>query len=48
MRVHKPAIAPADASLLKKVIVFYLNKHPELEEKETLINLFHRLGRLEE
>lgn len=47
MRVHKPAIASADISLLKKVIAFYLNKHPEPEEQETLINLFHRLGRLE-
>ena len=47
MRVNKPGIAPADVSLLKKVIAFYLNKHPEPEEKETLINLFHRLGRLE-
>ncbi len=47
MRVHKPAIASADISLLKKVIAYYLNKHPEPEEKETLINLFHRLGRLE-
>jgi len=48
MRVHKPAIAPADASLLKKVIAYYLNNNHEPEEKETLINLFHRLGRLEE
>tara|TARA_R100000908_G_C3699633_1_gene110640 strand:+ start:568 stop:711 length:144 start_codon:yes stop_codon:yes gene_type:complete len=47
MRVHKPAIASADISLLKKVIAYYLNKHPEPEEQKTLINLFHRLGRLE-
>ena len=43
MKENKPAIAPSDISLLKKVIAFYLNKHPEPEEQEALINLFHRL-----
>ena len=47
MRDNKPAIAPADIPLLRKTIAFYLNKHPEPEEQEALINLFHRLGRLE-
>jgi hypothetical protein len=47
MRDNKPAIAPADVSLLKKVIAYYLNNNHAPEEQEALINLFHRLGRLE-
>ena len=47
MRVHKPAIASADESLLKKVIAYYLNNNHAPEEQEALINLFRRLGRLE-
>ena len=48
MRVNKPAIAMADIPLLRKVIIFYLNKHPDPKEQDALVILFHRLGRLEE
>tara|TARA_R100000315_G_C5092291_1_gene53077 strand:+ start:311 stop:457 length:147 start_codon:yes stop_codon:yes gene_type:complete len=48
MRKTKPVLATADAILIKKVIKYYLNNVFPVDEKEqtTLINIFHRLGRL--
>jgi len=47
IRESKPAITGYDAELIRKVITFYLNKFPvEEKEKEKLLNLFHRIGRL--
>ena len=47
MKESKPAIAGYDAELIRKIITFYLNKFPvDEKEKEKLLNLFHRIGRL--
>tara|TARA_R100000963_G_C4560866_1_gene49794 strand:- start:297 stop:461 length:165 start_codon:yes stop_codon:yes gene_type:complete len=51
IKESKPAIATADAELIRKVITFYLNKNGTAlddQEREQLLKLFHRLGRLYE
>ena len=49
MKSFKPAIATADIKLIKKAITFYLNKNTLDENENTqLMNIFHRLGRLDE
>ena len=49
MKESKPAIAIQDISLLRKVIMYYLNGFSPVdkEEQEKLMNIFHRLGRLD-
>ena len=47
----KPALATADAQLIRKVISFYLDKNTtnrNEKEQEHLLKVFHRLGRLNE
>tara|TARA_R100001163_G_C4955172_1_gene121282 strand:+ start:46 stop:207 length:162 start_codon:yes stop_codon:yes gene_type:complete len=45
----KPAIAIEDVALIRKTITYYLNTMfpVEQEEQEKLMNIFHRLGRLQ-
>ena len=48
MRCARPIIAPEDAGLIRKVISYYIKyaSPPNKEVEEKLLNLFHRLGRL--
>ena len=50
MKEGKPVIATADAKLIGKVITYYLKyaSPSDKKEQERLMNLFHRLRRLEE
>jgi len=49
MKCAKPIIAMEDAGLIRKVIAYYIKyaSPPNKEVEEKLLNLFHRLGRLE-
>ena len=49
MKESKPAFATADVELIRKVIAYYIKyaSPPNKEVEEKLLNLFHRLGRLE-
>ena len=48
MKCAKPIIAIADAGLIKKVITYYLKyaSPTDIKEQGKLLNIFHRLGRL--
>ena len=48
MRKSKPAIATTDVELIRKVISYYLKyaSPTDIKEQEKLLNIFHRLGRL--